>query len=118
MFASFNVDGNERKASFYFKAVDGTVVDRFDVFSEIDRLIRPPGISYPPSQPFTLQLDPEEMGIPLGGQLRLDDVSGRSVVLVDNLRGPVTITLRRSGLLFLRSETGTLKQVRKIMVLP
>lgn len=117
LFASFHVDGDERKADFYFKAVDGTVVDRFQVFSEIDRPIRP-GFAIRPNQSFTLELDPVELGIPLGGRLRLDDVSGRSVARVDDLRGPVSITIRRSGLLFLRTEAGVQKQLRKIMVLP
>lgn len=117
MFATFNVDGDERKADFYFKAVNGTVVDRFQVFSEIDRPIRP-GFAVLPNQAFTLELDPVELGIPLGGRLRLDDVSGRSVARVEDLRGPVSIPIRRSGLLFMRTESGAQKQFRKIMVLP
>jgi hypothetical protein len=116
MFASFNVDGNERKASFYFKAINGKTVDRFDAFSEADRPI-PPGPEFPPELPRTIELDPLGLGIPLGARLRVDDVTGRAVASIDNLQGPVSLNIKGSGLLILRFREAGHDRIRKIVFL-
>jgi hypothetical protein len=117
LFAEFNVDGDPRKSRWYFKSVDGTVVDRFVVRSEADKPSRP-GFAFPPAHPRTLELDPDALGVPPGGRLRLDDLTGRSAARIDAVSGPVTLELKRTGLLFMRTGTGELSHSRTLVFLP
>lgn len=121
MFATFRVDGDPRKAVFYFKSINGAVPDSFEVYSDLTRPIKP-GIEVHPdtSRPdrSRLELDPEELGIPLGGRLVLVDSRGREYARVARLQGKVSLPLPRSGLLFMRIESGGRKQHRKFVILP
>lgn len=120
MFGTFNVDGNPLKARFEFKAINGEVPDRFDVYSDLNRPIKP-GIALKPDPPpgrGRLELDPKELGIPVGGRLRLIDSHGRTVADINPLRGQVSLPLPHSGLLFLRIETKAGAQIRKFVILP
>jgi hypothetical protein len=120
MFATFNVDGNPLKARFEFKAINGAVPDRFDVYSDLDRPIKP-GITLKPDPApdrSRLELDPKELGIPIGGRLLLLDSHGRTIADINPLRGQVSLPLPRSGLLFLRIETTAGIQIRKFVILP
>lgn len=117
MFATFHVDGDPRKAAFYFKNVQGAVIDSFEVFSEIDRPILP-GITVVPSQPRTLEFDPREMGFPRDGTARLYDAAGRTLMSIRDLGKPFSVSLERPGLMFLRMEGGNRRLMRKIVVLP
>lgn len=120
LFGSFNVDGDERKARFYFKTVGGRIIDSFEVFSELDKIDPPPVIPPPPppGRPRRLELDPEVLGLPSGADVRLVDIHGRTVATVRGLKGPQTLYLDRSGILFLRSESGGKRLLRKVAVLP
>jgi calcineurin-like phosphoesterase family protein len=120
MFATFNVDGNPLKARFEFKAINGAVPDRFDVYSDLDRPIKP-GIAFKPDpapERARLELDPKELGIPIGGRLLLLDSHGRTVADINPLRGQVSLPLPHSGLIFLRIETSVGIQIRKFVILP
>ena len=120
MFGTFNVDGNPRKARFEFKAINGAVPDRFEVYSDLDRPIKP-GIALKPDPPpgrGRLELDPKELGIPVGGRLWLIDSHGRTIADINPLRGQVSLPLPHSGLLFLRIETKAGVQIRKFVILP
>ena len=120
LFGTFNVDGNPLKATFEFKAVNGAIPDRFDVYSDLDRPIKP-GIAWKPEKPAErarLELDPKELGIPPGGRLVLLDSHGRTIAKVESLRGQVSLPLPHSGLLFLRIESGAGIQIRKFVILP
>lgn len=121
LFGVFNVDGNPRKAHFYFKNVEGAVVDSFEVISEVDHAsARPvdPGITVRPSRPRTLELDPVALGFPKDGTIRIQDVSGRTLAYVGTLKNPVSLPLRSSGLVLLRIESGNRLLLRKIIALP
>lgn len=117
LFAVFHVDGNPRLAEFYFKAIDGTVADRFRVVSEAE-VYENPGIRFPPAKPRTLVIDPKSLGIPPGGSIRLDDLNGRSAARVDDLRGTVSVDLKKPGLLFLRGGANGLSFLKTVVVLP
>lgn len=117
LFATFHVDGDPRKAAFYFKAVNGAVIDSFGVYSESERAIRP-GIAFPPALPRTLELNPEALGIVPGSRLRLDDLNGRSAARLENVRAPVSLQLDRTGLLFMRTSVPGKIQVRTFVFLP
>lgn len=117
LFATFHVDGDPRKALFTFKTVDGEVIDRFTAFSEAIKSVKP-GIRSPPSRPRTLEFNPESLGIPPGGSLRLDDLNGRSAGRRENLRGPVSMEIRNPGLVFLRGGDGELSFLKTLIVLP
>lgn len=120
MFATFNVDGNPLKARFEFKAINGAVPDRFDVYSDLDRPIKP-GIALKPDpvpDRSRLELDPKELGIPIGGRLQLLDSHGRTIADINPLQGQVSLPLPHSGLLFLRIQTSAGIQIRKFVVLP
>lgn len=121
LFGMFNVDGNPRKAHFYFKNINGSVIDSFDVVSEVDRPSGEPtekGISVRASFPRTLQLDPAALGFPRGGAIRIQDLSGRTLAYYGSLRHPVAIPLGGTGLVLLRIESGNRLLLRKIIVLP
>jgi hypothetical protein len=118
LFAEFHVDGDPRKAEFYFKDVEGAEVDRFEVISEIRYQPQQPGIHAPPARPRVLEVDPGKLGIPLGAELRLEDLTGRASARIGSLEGPVSIRVRQPGLLILRSEGKGHRMVRKVVVLP
>jgi hypothetical protein len=117
LFGVFNVDGNPRKARFYFKSVNGEVIDRFEVIREADQPI-PREISFPPARPRTLELDPEALGLAPGSQAWIEDVRGRTVARIDDIRGTVTLQLRGAGILFLRTGKKGQTRVRTIVLLP
>lgn len=120
MFATFNVDGNPLKARFEFKAINGDVPDRFDVYSDLDRPIKP-GIALKPDpvpERARMELDPKELGIPLGARLLLLDSHGRTIAEINPLRGQVSLPLPQSGLIFLRIESTMGIQIRKFVILP
>jgi hypothetical protein len=117
LFAVFHVDGDPRKASFYFKSVDGTVIDRFTVRSEADGPFRP-GFHLPPNRPRSLELDPAALGLPSGSRMRVDDINGRAAANVDANQGPVSLDLDRSGLLFLRTVGDRSVVLRTFVLLP
>lgn len=117
LFAAFHVDEDPRKARFVFKAVDGTVADSFEVFSDPPEPPRPPGFSEP-LDGHRLVLDPKILGLVPGGRFELYDAAGRSVADVAPARGPVTLTLRQSGLLILRYQGLQGLALRKIVILP
>lgn len=116
LFATFHVDEDPRKAAFYFKAIDGTVPDRFEVRSELERPIRP-GISFRPERS-RLEIDPVELGIPPGGRVLLVDSHGRVHAKVDPLRGQVSLPLPPAGLLFMRIESAGRTRLRQYVLLP
>lgn len=119
LFAVFHVDGDPRKAEFYFKDVEGAEIDRFEVVSEISHEPPPePGIQAPPARPGVLEVDPGRFGIPIGAELRLEDLAGRVVARIESLEGPVSIAVRRPGLMILRSRAKGHRQIRKVVVLP
>ena len=121
MFATFNVDGDPRKATFYFKSINGAVPDSFAVYSDLSRPIKPGfEIHQDTSRPdrSRLELDPEELGIPLGGRMMLVDSRGRVHARVGSIRGKVSLPLPRSGLLFMSIESAGRKQLRRFVILP
>jgi hypothetical protein len=117
LFAAFHVDGEPRKARFLFKAVDGTVADSFEVFSDPPEPPRPPGYSEP-LDGHRLVLDPRILGLVPGSRFELFDAAGKSVANIAPTQGPVTLTLRQSGLLILRFQGTNGLALRKIVILP
>jgi hypothetical protein len=121
LFATFHVDGNPRKAFFQFKNIDGKVIDKFEVFSEVDAPLPapPPEIPPRPLLPRTLLLDPKALGVAPGGRVKLQDVSGRTLKTIPSLNQVMRITLNVQGLIFLSIEnpvrSGT---TRKVILLP
>jgi hypothetical protein len=124
LFGIFHVDGDPLKAEFYFKNVDGQVVDRFEVVSKVAEPVIPPPIPPPPPpQPSpqgndsrVIVLDPVQMGIPLGSSVRVSDFQGRSIVHIAHLRERVSIMLQRPGVLLLSADGGRIR--RTIIIIP
>lgn len=123
LFATFRADGDPRKARFRFKAINGAVADSFTVVSEVDHSAppdpRPPIVfPFPTRYPRTVEVDPAKLGIPAGGRLRLDDLNGRSAARADDLRGPVSLKVDRTGILFMRTGSKDLSRPRMLILLP
>ena len=118
------MDGDPLKAAFYFKNVNGEVVDRFEALSKVSEPELPPPIPPPPPQPKPprilepriLVLDPERLGIPPGSAVRVEDFLGRSIVRISQLKEPMTITVPKPGLLLVSAGGGRVR--RKFIIIP
>ncbi len=119
LFATFHVDDNPRKARFYFKNIHNAVIDSFEVFSDTFKVV-PPEIPKPgPSpRPRTLELNPDELGLSPGADIRVHDVSGRTLAIYQNLMAPVLIDMQGNGLIFVRVEDRNHRLLRKILLMP
>jgi hypothetical protein len=117
LFATFNVDGDARKARFYFKNVDGAVVDSFEVISELDKPILP-GIAPGPAHAHSLVLDPVALGLPADAKFGLLEMSGRTLARFEKLTGPVSVSVPRAGVFLLWGEGVKGRLLRKIVFLP
>jgi hypothetical protein len=113
MFGVFNVDGNPRKANFYFKDVAGKIVDHFSVISEVN----PGPVSILDSQK-RLTVFSKRIGQGERKSIRFTDLIGRPLSITRDLEGNSTVEMgRRSGVFILRTKTGS-KALGKIVVLP
>jgi Calcineurin-like phosphoesterase len=117
LFGTFNVDGNAKKARFYFKNVKGLVIDSFTVISDLGRPISQ-GISLPPTQPNYLELDPVELGLSPGCRIEILDMSGKKIVSTRNRGVPISLALNRVGLVFLQAKKENQRLLRKFILLP
>jgi hypothetical protein len=125
LFATFHVDGDPRKAEFAFKAINGTVADRFTVFREedVEEVPDPPPIPPVPEPeeteaPRRLEIDPARLGLGTGGRLTLYDLHGRVLACVQRANGPVSLPMPGRGMAILRMEQPGGGSRRKLIILP
>lgn len=115
VFGTFNVDGKENKASFYFKNIQGKIIDRWEVISEVNQ-----GSVALRTGEDRLELNPKKFGATGAAGIRLVDLSGRAVDIADKGLAGATARLPkgRSGVFMFRSEGKDGRNGEKIVVLP
>lgn len=117
LFATFNVNGNPRMASFYFKDIKGKIVDRFTVISEVN--MGPTAMRVGRER---IAVVPGRFGMPADGEVRISDLNGKAVAQTRAVGGDETeVSGRgRAGVLLVRQADGggTGGKVGKFVVLP
>lgn len=120
LFATFHVDGDPRKAEFAFKAIDGTVADRFTVYREKEGARGAYGIPRGPdpraSAGRRLEIDPEGLGMGNAGRLTLLDLHGRILARAEYAAAPVSLPMPARGIAILRVEARGGSAQRKIAI--
>jgi hypothetical protein len=122
LFATFHVDGDPRKAEFAFKAIDGTVADRFTVYRDKEGepatppIVRDPGRRRAGAR--RLEIDPASLGMGSRGRLTLLDIHGRILARVEYADGPVSLPMPGRGIAILRMEARGGSAQRKIAIFP
>lgn len=119
LFATFHVDGDPRKARFQFKNIDNKVIDRFEVYTQVDAPPPTPKAKPKPPMRHMLWLDPAHLGMPPGGRVQVQDISGRILAKLGALSAPTRVNVPAHGLVFVRVESPDRKRfMRKAILLP
>lgn len=95
LFGVFNVDGDPRLAHFYFKSIDGLIVDEFYVRSDVDLQTTDAATTPRPDDLASVSIAP---GNPASGRIQVDYVLGRATSLrltVHDVRGRLMYTDQR-----------------------
>lgn len=112
---TFNVNGQEDKADFYFKDIKGKVVDKWTVISEVNK-----GSTALRTGEQSFAMNPRKFGSEGPAGVHLVDLAGRTLAKAQSgpEGGMVRIGKGRSGVFVIRSGAKDGRDGEKIVVLP